>query len=1353
MDAIATEVVCAHAAGAQIRLRAVLDRLQTQRTAVDEHDGVQRISGDAVVATHAGSHTTVEASSPPPLRSCSPTYTRGAAPCAGAVELAAPRPLLEWPLAPLQERAKLKQARDAARQRRRAARQAAAAAAATAVPTVTTAAMAADMMRSALAQPLGAMAARLLGERAPVPSATSASLPLHGCASNDAALHTPSPPPPTPPSPGASPGRLRSSYTTPPRRDDAGLPHHRRRSRHDKDSRGRGSCACEVGAVAAQAGGGVFGRSPMQLLARTLRDAGAAALAASPLTRGGSRPSPSFADGSRRPSSSGGSISTSARSGPHVESGGGGSASSKAHRRRVSRTRAAHRSSPSSSTTTTSVSRPLTPLTIPRRGGRYDPHAPLLPLARCYADTPTRAVFSRVPSTSPRQSTASRSSTPVSSEWSVRSSSAGAVSDTAGREQQRGSARERRRSTAQSPTTNTQLSYVAEMDAIERGDVAPYVSYLFSPEARVVDLRELEGCVRHREPAAPLQATCIAFARTADVYLVGTSSGVLWRVPVGGGAEAVRATPLGSLWPPPTSVGAPATGGGISVKGDGGGGGGGAGNTSAASLLPVPLLGHTAAILSIAVNDDGALFATTGMDGCVIVWNALTSAKLRRIGAAWAGAAAAQRAPHTARFMPQNNNYLLVSHIGSSELQLFNSSTGLPVTSVAVVGSTSATASTAKDHRGTSAASHSGAGSRAAPARAASSAAAITALAVDPVASPFFFSGDASGAVVLWTYRAGDVAVWPTLRATASSSGSGGGGGGRHARNRSCVVDPAHHRSGVAATPLHRLPELRRLTALALPPQQGGVASISVSALTTAQLHHLLHRRGAHCPDTSDAAHHPLEPTGPLLRAVARQNRACWAAMEEPLMSDAPVVGTARGVMDSQHRRSGGGGPLSSAASTTAAGSSSSSSLPHALTELPSRLSESFLALWGGGGGGASSPAPEMRAVSAAAGVADGRHGPAALSERELLRQLRDDALDAVCPLLLLVSQPCDTVYALGLVLQLQPGARRGGAGHAAGGTTAAAGVGATTVNYRLHALLKATGPSRLRHLGVGAVQSPDNLRLIVVATPCEEGFVRVAPLLHAAPASSSAPHTSRTGPSPCGESGDGGRGRGHVLATLPMPFGGRCTGVAWSPNGRFLVAITAEGVVYQWARVYLLGPTAAAAADPAAASTAAASRAAAAAAGDAVASPQTHGAAHADAAAIAGSPHLPATRRRGCDTERSDAGHCFPSPAGALTGLLTPSLPRTAAAPTGHVVGASAAARAAFCAEDAWRESLQRELERQRRAQAALKLVAHAGGGGTAEDEGEENVSSSGYWLDDDAMTSARMQDSLDEEETESSL
>ncbi|AYU78820.1 WD domain, G-beta repeat, putative [Leishmania donovani] len=1615
-----TEAARARALRAEARLRTVLQQVSALRCAQQEGGGdhVSQHRDPVAGAAEATSELSQASSSPPAHRNAAPTAA------AAAASSPPPCPLvLEFPLAPLEQRVKQKKVRDATRQQRRDARQAAAAAAA---PTTTASATAANMVRNALSQPLGVVAARFLSAAAsgapsifPDVAITStsaadghmsdwlASTPPPAAAQMSHAL--PSTATTSGPCPGISPHRAgRGKHTAPPspassmheiphqsppphergQRCRCGhSPHRHQRllssvsaSRHSRDSAGdspsplalllrtppsvsgsqgpphrhqpslhhpeqedrhrhhrrhhhhhhRWCCGAREAVSSAPAPtqsatinamskhkqvrpslrhqgstpttktshpAGVFGNSSISFLARTLREAGTAALAASPLTRSEMRHTPAAGHrhaghyrGSRlreklERSSEGVNVSVAASSptrtrwpaspGPsHSGSSSHAADGCLPHSSRSScnfscvcsrsgcDSWSGSAASWSASSSRTSFARgvrsppsePFTPLTI--LDGRYDPHAPLLPLMGCYGDTPTREVFCRVPSTS-TQHTASRSSTPMSSEWSIESSSTaqtavgaaeaapvagfcalnapGEAVSTAARAQgseepvkrqreQQLESQHRRRSMLFSSTANTQLSYMAEMDAIERGVVAPYVSYLFSPEARVIDLRQLKGRARLCDPAPALEATCLGFSRAADEYLVGTSSGLLWRVPTGGGAEAMRATPLGSLWPPyaPTSANPAATAasGTTTGAGDSSGAVGDAPGGGPSKLLPVPLAGHTAAILSIAFNDDGALFATTGMDGCVIVWNASTSAKLRRISAVWASStspssaaastsmyadvdgAASQRAPHLVHFMPQNNNYLLVSYLGSSELHLYNSSTGLPVTNVAGAALARAAASTVKVHHKSAVESHSrgraGAGS-------AASSGAITALAVDPVASPFFFSGDAGGTVVMWTYRAGDVVARATLRTTTAASSPtalAGSGAGKHARTPTYVVDPLLHGThgtvgssgdGMAAfsTPLYQLPELRRVTALALPEQLGGIAALGVSTLHISQLHSLFRRCGprrgaASAQSTSDggavgprpAPRHPFESAAEVFRAVAQQNRACWTAA---LPGAAAADGVARNQRDSRGRSDAHpqaalhGGPAAFTAVTVT--SDDNSSLPQVLARWPSRLSETFSALWRGGDGAppsaahsglaparherklASTAAKGSMATASTAGAAAPATAP---SEGDFLHQLRDDALDAVCPLLVLVTLPCDTIYALGVLLQLQPGGRRGSAG-GRGGVVAA---GTPQVSYCLYPLLKTTSPSRLRHLGVGAVQSPDNPRLIVVATPCEEGFVRVEPLLHVATPSPSVQRTPPAGVSAIPTPGvgslqpgnkaaayDDGRHRSHshVLATLPMPYGGRCTGVAWSPNGRFLVAITAEGVIYQWARVYLLGPSSPSANAAAAAATAAKGNVAPVGGRDGVA--PAHGMAPAEgevevrSSPAVGAAAAAAARRRGCATERSDTMNGVALPAAHFTGLLGAPMASAAASPPGLAAGENAAARAAFSEEDAWRESLHRELERQRRAQAALKLVAHVRAGGE-----DGAMSSSGYWLDDDdAANSAVTEDWLEGDETES--
>jgi WD40 repeat protein len=1169
------------------------------------------------------------------------------------------------------------------------------------------------------------------------------------------------------------------------------------------------------------------------------------------------------------------------------------------------------------------------PLVAPGPDGTYNPHAPLPSLLRCYGDAETRDFFKAASSSSASAACSeSRSSTPFSSEWSAETSSVhgnstvtatppGApggkpekksdslseTSDGAGSRaghsptahhlssrdssarRWRGSRKgppHRRHSSVLSPSMPTQLSFATEIEAIEKGKVAPYMSYLFAPEARVVDLGQLEGQLRQRALSPSVSATCVRFNHAGDAYLVGTSSGLLWRVPVGSGQEAVRATPLGSLWPPPSQIPA------HDVRGRGGGGAaadagapfsatsvtsvGTAGDVkmdglspppsgthappaalqlSPLSLLPsqpAPLSGHTAAILSIAFNDDGSLYATTGLDGCVIVWKASTSAKLRRISAVWANASA-QRAPHLVRFMPQNNNYLLVSYVDSGELHLYNSSTGLPVTNVVGTGLTRLTVSGSGGVGGVI-----GAGSksisRSGSKQSGEGSSAITALAVDQLASPFFVSGDASGMVVLWTYRAGDLVTWPTLRATSPPAGSSGSGAARHLRSRSSVMDspcysvssgcddttPSLGGSGggsIFSTPLYQLPELRRVAACALPAQAGGVAELSVSTLHASQLHSLFRPRGSqheHHPTATDqgnpegtASHgrlrHPLENTAQILHAAAVQNRACSEELGARQAEEEAATTTGGGAAIHNRREGGTNSGNSTPTTNHAHGSASSggSSFPHILAGLPSRLSDTLSALWGSSGGGSGSGSggnshrerlPSSAVASArrtdtaslssphpsAASASKGSHSAAAaagssstadfntaaMTEKELLKHLRTDAMDVVCPLLILVTAPCDTVYSLGVLLQLQHGTSHpsssggGGSGpHSSHGNArgSAAAAATPTVSYRIFPLLKTTGPSRMRHVGVGAVPSPDNHRLVVVAAPCEEGFVRVLPLLRLEAATAAATTTSTTATASTGKTGMTEAARAnkkHVLATLPMPHGGRCTGIAWSPSGRFLVAITTEGVIYEWSRVYLLNTNITSTSSNSgvlrapllksnlAGPTKATQRTAggagdgmgpvrAASHGDAplaVAEQNAHQA-PADAGGMGNTVSgAVAARRRGCGTEYSDTVH---QPASTLhfTSLLGTSIaaPAAVAAAAAAMARESDAARAAFSEGDAWRSSFQRELERQRREQAALKLVTQLGDG-----DGDD-VNSSGYWLDEDASSKGSL-DTFDEED-----
>ncbi|KAG5504993.1 hypothetical protein JKF63_04440 [Porcisia hertigi] len=1458
-----TEAARARACRAELRLRNALRLVSAQQRGGSDH---LRKHCDPVADTAGTAHMLPRTSSS--LSVC-PNFASSAT--AAESSPSPPCPLvLEWPIAPLAQRVKQKEAREAIRQQRRDARKAAAAAAAAAAATSTTAA---EIVRNALSQPLGAVAARLFSAAAsgaPLLFSDVAATTAHvadGLTSNG---------PASLPSAGQSAhetvGRGAPAPTQSTATDVV--------SNHEPVSatlRHQGSSPKRSRPQPA----GVLGERPMRLLTRTLREAGTAARSGSPQTRGEEtrKLAPHDRDHARHDRHSRRSGKPEWNNQARNASGNGPPAAdrhlpdSPCTERCMGSASSSDSCNESEASWSSSRSRmplayggrsppfePLTPLTIPR-DGRYDPHAPLLPLMRCYGDTPTHEVLFNVSSTS-TQRTASRSFSTMSSEWSVESSSTGtsvavaasassadlrapdepgeaakttnpacAAKKNAKGQRQVEALRHHRRSAPRSPISNTQLSYGAEMDAIERGVVAPYVSYLFSPEARVVDLRQLKSRVGCSDPTPWLGATCVEFSRASDVYLVGTTSGVLWRVPVGGGAVVVRATPLGSLWPPHAATSAKPTVSGITV---------GMGNSSgvasdatcgrSSTLLPVPLPGHTAAILSITFNDDGSLFVTTGMDGCVIVWNASTSAKLRRINVVWAfstsqsstvasttptyagvDAAAGQRAPHLACFMPQNNNYLLVSYLGSSELHLYNSSTGLPVTNVAGAGMARAPARMIHVRCKDAARRHdsSGVGVGASPQSAAPSRA-ITALAVNPVSLPFFFSGDASGTVVLWTYRAGDLAATPTLRAaTAATTTLVSSSESKQARTRPYVVDPllpgALGRAGnggedmiASSAPPHQLPELRRVTALALPEHMGGIAAVRVSTLHVSQLQSLFHRRGprrdaASGQSTSDGGaacarstpQHPLESTAQVFRAAAQQNRACWAAARAHGASDkATAAGVARNRRDAPGRESKHLQPAPpsrpTAATDVAATSDRSKNLPHVLADLPALLSETFSALWRSGGRSPPTeahPGPatnkkklttaEAKRPAAFASTAGTATPATALSEGELLRQLRDDALDVVCPFLVLVTLPCDTIYALGVLLQLQPSSRPSGAGSAEN----VVGKRTPTVCYSLYPLLKMTSQSRLRHLGVGAAQSPDNPRLIVVATPCEEGFVRVEPLLRLEPPPLSEQHAHPVGV-PAGstssvdslrlghtavEHGEGWRrSPSHVLATLPMPYGGRCTGVAWSPNGRFLVAITAEGVIYQWTRVYLLDPS-----FPPANSTAAVATVVTATtpkegvtrAGDCDegAAPtqrttSSKGKAKTKPWPTVGGAAVATARRCGCTTDKSDAVNGMASRMASFTRLLGAPMASAVGPPSGLPVGENTAARAAFSEEDAWRESLHRELERQRRAQAALKLVTHA----AAEDD--DTVYSSGYCLSEyNSPNSAVARDSLEGEGSKS--
>lgn len=230
----------------------------------------------------------------------------------------------------------------------------------------------------------------------------------------------------------------------------------------------------------------------------------------------------------------------------------------------------------------------------------------------------------------------------------------------------------------------TDGTLLRELDDIAEGRTAPYTAYLFSPKVSVGDLNawtapsttlvppsqstdstsrssclatEWNGRVGTPGCSGPCQATCICMASTGEGYVVGTSAGVLWYVALPDERQVTWATYLGSLWREP---------------------GARRELSSAQSTEGIPLFGHSAAISSISFSDDSSMFATSAADGSIILWKTTTKAKLRRLRVG-SGGAHITDPPRLVRFMPLNNNYLLLGFGGSPQLRLYNSSTGLPI--------------------------------------------------------------------------------------------------------------------------------------------------------------------------------------------------------------------------------------------------------------------------------------------------------------------------------------------------------------------------------------------------------------------------------------------------------------------------------------------------------------------------------------------------------------------------------------------------------------------------------------------------------------------------------------------------
>ncbi|ESL10408.1 hypothetical protein TRSC58_01861 [Trypanosoma rangeli SC58] len=233
---------------------------------------------------------------------------------------------------------------------------------------------------------------------------------------------------------------------------------------------------------------------------------------------------------------------------------------------------------------------------------------------------------------------------------------------------------------------STAMTAQMEFDRIGTGEEAPYTSYLFSPEARIVDLSTLFVATDKRHETDKHKAaadacrrdgcTRVRFSPKGDCYIVGTERGKLWFV-------QVTVNP-----------------GGVTIA------------TAGAPLL---LQGHSGAVTDIAFDDVGTCFASAGADACVILWSQRTPTKIRRINTDGV-------VPVAVRFMPKNNNYILVSLPQHHLLCLYNTSTGFSVTRKGQLIRVQATA-----------------------------------LAVEPCTDPFLFLGDAHGAITVWRCRVSSV--------------------------------------------------------------------------------------------------------------------------------------------------------------------------------------------------------------------------------------------------------------------------------------------------------------------------------------------------------------------------------------------------------------------------------------------------------------------------------------------------------------------------------------------------------------------------------------------------------------------
>ncbi|SCU65175.1 WD domain, G-beta repeat, putative [Trypanosoma equiperdum] len=239
-----------------------------------------------------------------------------------------------------------------------------------------------------------------------------------------------------------------------------------------------------------------------------------------------------------------------------------------------------------------------------------------------------------------------------------------------------------------------------EVEQICSGEAEPYTSYLFSPVVRVVDLSEGRGSPTppggnedRMAPDGDLEmkdgCTRVSFSPNGECYVVGTRRGFLWLFTTGS---------------PP---------GQNNIYGYGDEKGDGVCLDEEPPVEPLKLQAHGGPVTDVTFNDVGTLFASAGGDACVILWNQRTRLKVRRINTGGG-------VPTLVRFVPENNNYLLVSLMQHRLLRLYNTSTGRPVTR-----------------------------------RGAEMRIEASTVAVHFCADPFLFIGDTSGTVSMWRYYLG----------------------------------------------------------------------------------------------------------------------------------------------------------------------------------------------------------------------------------------------------------------------------------------------------------------------------------------------------------------------------------------------------------------------------------------------------------------------------------------------------------------------------------------------------------------------------------------------------------------------